>query len=122
MLAAAGATTEMLGATSSTPQLLACLHRLTERTQRYFESVPALSAGIRDMRLACEVAVIDTLAHKLLGVLKERDPLRDRVHLGKGTLLVTMIAAVAGTAIRRLMPGAGEEVRSRDGRSQDVRS
>jgi len=116
MLAAAGADTAMLGAASSTPQLLACLHALTARTQRYFDSTPALAAGIRDTRLSCEVAVIDAMARKLLGVLAERDPLRDRVHFGKGTLIATMIAAVAGTFVRRLIPGSGAHHRSQDAR------
>lgn len=119
LLASAGANTEMLGAASSSPQLLACLHALTERTQLYFDATPPLAAGIRDMRLSCEVAVIDAMARKLLGVLAERDPLKDKVHFGKGTLIAAMIAAVAGTMIRRLIPGSA--VRSPNGRSQDAR-
>jgi squalene synthase HpnC len=119
MLAAAGAKPEMLGAASSTPQLLACLHALTARTQRHFDSTPALAAGIRDIRLSCEVAVIDAMARKLLVVLAERDPLKDKVHFGKSTLVATMIAAIAGTMVRRLIPGGA--VRSPNARSQDAR-
>jgi squalene synthase HpnC len=116
MLAAAGAKTEMLGAAASTPQLLTCLHALTARTQRYFESTPALAAGIRDMRLSCEVAVIDAMARKLLGVLAERDPLKDKVHFGKGTLIATMITAVVITLARRIAPRGASHARSQDAR------
>lgn len=117
ILTAAGATTEMLGAPASSPQLLACLRALTERTQRYFETVPALSAGIRDTRLACEVAAIDALARKLLGVLKERDPLKDKVHSGKGAMLATTIGAVVSTLTRRIVSGSAAHHRSQDVRS-----
>ncbi len=84
MLAAAGATTEALGAAYATPQLLNCLHKLTDRTQTYFDASPQLAGEIKDTRLACEVAVIDALARKLLVILKQRDPLKDKVHLRQG--------------------------------------
>ncbi len=102
MLAAAGATTEMLGTAYATPQLLNCLHKLTDRTQAYFDSSPSLAGEIKDTRLACEVATIDALARKLLVILRQSDPLKDKVHLGKGAMLATMIGAVAGTLIRRV--------------------
>lgn len=105
MLAAAGATTEMLGAAYATPQLLNCLHKLTDRTRVYFESSPSLAGEIKDTRLACEVAAIDALARKLLVILKQRDPLKDKVHLGKAAMLATMIGAVASTLIRRIGSG-----------------
>ncbi|ARP98427.1 squalene synthase HpnC [Pseudorhodoplanes sinuspersici] len=106
MLAAAGATTAMLGAAYATPQLLNCLHRLTDRTQVYFDASPSLAGEIKDTRLACEVAAIDALARKLLAILKQGDPLKDKVHLGKGAMLATMITAVAGTLVRRVGSGS----------------
>ena len=106
MLAAAGATTEALGADYSTPQLLNCLHKLTDRTQIYFDASPQLAGEIKDTRLACEVAVIDALARKLLVILKQSDPLKDKVHLRKGTMLATMIGAVACTLVRRIGSGS----------------
>ena len=112
MLAAAGATTEDLGAAYATPQLLNCLHKLTERTQLYFDASPSLAGEIKDTRLACEVATIDALARKLLAILKQSDPLKDKVHLGKGAMLMTMIAAVAGTLVRRIGSGGGMQHRS----------
>ena len=105
MLATAGATTEMLRAAYATPQLLNCLHKLTGRTQAYFDASPSLAGEIKDTRLACEVAVIDALARKLLVILKQRDPLKDKVHLGKSAMIATMVSAVAGTLLRRLGSG-----------------
>ncbi len=116
MLTAAGAATEMLGAAYATPQLLNCLHKLTDRTQIYFDASPSLAGKIRDTRLACEVATIDALARKLLTILKQGDPLKDKVHLGKGAMLATMVAAVAGTLLRRLGPGDRIQRRSQSAR------
>ena len=65
----------------------------------------ALADAIVDTRLACEVAVIGSLAHKLLALLKQKDPLADKVHLGRGALMATMLGAVTKTLARRLMPG-----------------
>jgi len=116
MLAAAGATTEDLGAAYATPQLLNCLHKLTGRTQAYFDASPSLAGEIRDTRLACEVAAIDALARKLLAILKRSDPLKDKVHLSKGAMVMTMIAAVTGTLIRRIGSGGGMQRRSQGAR------
>ena len=65
-LAANGAVTEALSASASSPQLLACLHQLARRTENYFNTQPPLADEIADTRLACEVAVIGSLAHRLL--------------------------------------------------------
>jgi len=116
MLAAAGASTDMLGAAYATPQLLNCLHKLTERTQTYFASSPSLAGEIRDTRLACEVAAIDALARKLLVMLKQRDPLKDKVHLSKGAMIATMIGAVAGTLVRRIGSGGAMQRGSQSAR------
>jgi squalene synthase HpnC len=112
-----GATTEELAQGRSSPALLACLHDLAHRTSRYFDTQPALADEIRDTRLACEVAVIDALARRLLGVLQSSDPLSDKVHLSRATLLATMAGSVTRTLVRRLLP-RGTSYR----RTQDIRS
>lgn len=116
-LRAHGATIEALAASRSSPALLACVHDLTQRTARYFDTQHALSEEIRDTRLACEVAAIDALARRLLGILQHADPLADKVHLSRATLLAVMTGAVAKTLARRLLPG-GSALR----RAQDIRS
>ena len=60
------------------------------------------SAGIDDIRLALEVAVIQTFAERLVGLLGRRDPLSERVHLGK--------AGVAGFGLLGLLWGATRRV------------
>jgi phytoene/squalene synthetase len=103
-LAANGAVTEALSASASSPELLACLHQLARRTEEYFDTRPSLADQIADTRLACEVAVIGSLANKLLALLKQCDPLADKVHLGRGASITTMTGAVIKTLVRKLVP------------------
>jgi phytoene/squalene synthetase len=97
-LAAAGARTENLGREAATPELRRCLLALTERTSRLLDDSAVFSARIRDFRLAMEVAVIQSLARRLIALLMKRDPLSERVHLGKG--------AVAGVGVLGVLAGA----------------
>jgi hypothetical protein len=56
---------------------------------------------VRDFRLGLEIAVIQAFADKIVGMLKVRDPLSDRVHLNKPELLAQSIGAITGEMIRR---------------------
>ena len=116
-LAANGAVTEALSASASSPELLVCLHQLAQRTEEYLDARPPLADEMADTRLACEVAVIGSLAHRLLALLKQRDPLADKVHLGRGALIATMTGAVTRTLVRRLVPRAASQRRPQDLRS-----
>jgi squalene synthase HpnC len=100
--AEAGATVETLGAARATPALLGCIHKLAQRTGGLLRESWPFSAGIDDMRLALEVAVIQTFAERLVGLLGRRDPLSERVHLGK--------AGVAGFGLLGLLWGASRRV------------
>jgi squalene synthase HpnC len=82
-LARAGARVEDLGQQRSSPALLACLHGLAGRTAELLSESSDFPRLIRDRRLALEVSVIETLARHLVGLLQVRDPLSERVHLGK---------------------------------------
>ncbi len=113
-LLANGTNVEALAAPKSTPQLLAAIHQLTDRTERYFNTRPVLADETRDARLACEVAVIDSLARRLLGILKQSDPLADKVHLGRGSLVATMISATLRTLWRRISPPGNAHRRQQD--------
>ena len=100
-LAAAGATVEDIGRDAATPALRRCLVTLAERTGRLLDESAAFSPQIKDFRLAMEVAVIQSLARRLVGLLMRRDPLSERVHLGKGAVAgVGLLGIVAGTAGR----------------------
>jgi len=100
-LAAAGATVEDLGRDAATPALRRCLTVLAERTGRLLDDSAAFSTRIKDFRLAMEVAVIQSLARRLVAVLMQRDPLSERVHLGRGAVAgVGILGIIAGTAGR----------------------
>lgn len=103
-LAANGASVEMLSEPSAPPPLLASLHQLAARTEAYLDTLPPLAGEIRDARLACEVAAISALARKLLALLRSADPLADKVHLPRASLIKTMMGASATTLLRRALP------------------
>ena len=82
-LAANGAVTEALSASASSPELLVCLHQLAERTEDYLDAQPPLAdeisghpAGLRGRRRS------DRWPTGCSRLLKQRDPLADKVHLG----------------------------------------
>jgi len=100
--AQSGATVEELGAERASPALCSCIRGVALRTGHLLRASRSFSAGIDDTRLALEVAVIQTFAEHLTGLLERRDPLSERVHLGK--------AGVAGFGLLGLLWGASRRV------------
>ena len=100
-LAATGASVEQLGAGKSSPQLLQCLHALAVRTETLLNESKSLAASVRDFRLGLEISVIQAFADKIVSMLKVRDPLSERVHLGPLELLVHSFGGIAGEIARR---------------------
>ena len=99
--AACGTAVEALAAPQATPALLTCLHGLAARTERLLAESDDFAAMIADWRLGLEVSVINTLAHRLTRMLMQRDPLRDRVHLGApGVAGYTLLGMLAGLSRR----------------------
>jgi squalene synthase HpnC len=82
-LAAAGASADELGAKRASPALRACLAGLAKRTQALLRQSAALSLQVNDARLALEISVIQSVAERLVAMLIARDPLSERVHVGK---------------------------------------
>jgi hydroxysqualene synthase len=100
-LAASGTNTEAIGADRASPALLDCLHKLTARTEQLLGDSDDFAGSINDMRLGLEVSVITTLAHRLTRMLMVRDPLSQRVHLGKPAAIgLTLLGVLQGTARR----------------------
>jgi len=97
-----GASVDELGAGHASASLLQCIHQLASRTGALLRDSKAFSASIEDTRLALEVAVIQTFAERLVRLLAQRDPLSERVHLGK--------AGVAGFGVLGLLWGATRRV------------
>jgi len=98
LLAAQGVAVEALDARQASPALLAVLHGLAERTERLLTESDVFPLLINDRRLALEVSVINTLAHRLTRLLMARDPLSDRVHLS--------VPAVAGLTLLGILHAA----------------
>jgi hydroxysqualene synthase len=107
-LAASGASVEALGETRASPALLDCLHRLAQRTESLLADSDVFSGLISDWRLGLEVAVINTLAHRLTGMLMTRDPLCERVHLRAPAVAGLTIAAALAATTRRLARRAAD--------------
>jgi hydroxysqualene synthase len=102
VLAAHGVGVEALGEPQASPPLLAALHGIAQRTQQLLSESDVFPLLINDRRLALEVSVINTLAHRITRLLKERDPLRGGVHLSKPLIAGLTLAGVIGGAVRRL--------------------
>jgi squalene synthase HpnC len=102
-LAAAGATVEELGLKRASPSLLQCLHALAVRTETLLDEGKSLSAEVKDLRLGLEVSVIQAFADKIVRLLKVRDPLSERVHLGSLELLAYSLGGMASETTRRAL-------------------
>ncbi len=100
-LAAHGVPVEALAAVRATPGLRACLAELAERTQSLLREGATLPYLIADTRLALEIAAIHRLAGILADGLRRRDPLSERVHLGRPGFALAALAGVAACLVRR---------------------
>jgi phytoene/squalene synthetase len=100
--AATGCPVEALAADRSSPALTGCVRALALRTGALLRTSRPFSPSIDDTRLALEVAVIQTLAERLVGLLSRRDPLCERVHLGKAGVAGYGLLGLSWGAIRRV--------------------
>jgi squalene synthase HpnC len=105
-LAANGLTVEALAAPRATPALMRCIGDLAKRTGTLLDESRPFALQIKDRRLAMEVAAIQSLAERLVGVLQTRDPLSERVHLSKPQMLLTGLTGAVGALSRRLFSRA----------------
>ncbi len=102
-LAAAGVAVEVLGEERASPALRDCLRALAVRTEGLLDESRVFASLIRDARLAMEVSVIQTLAERLIAVLQRRDPLSERVHLGKGGMAAAAFAGISKALLGRVV-------------------
>lgn len=101
LMEAKGASVEMLALDRASPQMIACIRELADKTGRLLEQSHALGPQVRDRRLALEIAVIQSFAARILALLKTRDPLSETVHLSKLQMAGSAMAALAGGVVRR---------------------
>ena len=83
---------------------------LAGKTEQLLNEGRPLASQVRDFRLGLEIAVIQSFADRIVRMLTARDPLSERVHLGKGELLAFTLAAVAAETARR---AAGQHPQSK---------
>ncbi|HEY8066761.1 MAG TPA: squalene synthase HpnC [Methylosinus sp.] len=103
MLAANGASVDMLAAERASPPLAATLRALAERTQQLLKESAPFADRIVDTRLALEVGAIQRLAETLTARLRLADPLSETVHASKSQYLLTALAGAGTTLLRRLV-------------------
>jgi hydroxysqualene synthase len=96
-----GLTVEALARPRASPELRRCLGELAERTSGLLDDSEPFSALVADLRLGLEIAVIQRLARTLTRMLKQRDPLSERVHLKPvGAITLSLIAMTQGMGRR----------------------
>jgi squalene synthase HpnC len=109
-LAANGLTVDILDQLKGTPAFKRCLNGLLDGTSALLMQSRPLAAMVRDTRLAMEIAAIQKLAERLVGVLGKHDPLSEKVHLSKTGMLLTVASAAAGALSRKLWMRAAPAV------------
>lgn len=96
-----GATVDDLKAPRSSPALLACFRELAARTETLMVESETLAGHVADIRLGCEISVIQTFSWQILKLLKVRDPLSENVHLSKPAMARFALLGMAGGLWRR---------------------
>ncbi|MGM4917149.1 squalene synthase HpnC [Tardiphaga sp. 813_E8_N1_3] len=100
------ASVEDLKQAKASPALLACIRELVAKTEALMHESETLTVHIADVRLGCDVAVIETFAWQILKMLKVRDPLSEKVHLSKASMAGYALAGIAGGLWRRATTSA----------------
>jgi squalene synthase HpnC len=95
----------------ASPALRDYLAVLTARTAALLEMSSGLDAAVNDPRLGLEISVIQTMAARLIAILRRRDPLSEPVHLGRVGTAAFAIRGVATGLLRRLRPAATPKAR-----------
>jgi squalene synthase HpnC len=103
-LAAAGLDVRALGEAKGSLAFRGVIAGLALRTAALLSAARPLHPAVRDLRLALEIGVIQTLAEDLNGKLLRRDPLSEKVHHSRiGALGIALTGAV-GALAGRLSP------------------
>ena len=99
-LAAEGESVEALAGARASPGLRRVLDRCLEGTESLLEEARKLPGQLRNRRLAFESGAIVALAERLTAMLRGRDPLAERVALGKPAALIVAAGGVLRTLVR----------------------
>ncbi len=112
-----GASVEDLKKPVATPQFRACLDDLCERVSNLLHDSAVFSGQIGNRGLSLEVALIQRLAERLLGILQTHDPLSERVHIGKFEMARLALGTIAHGVSRRLRGGHANAAATASGSS-----
>lgn len=93
-LAAEGLGVESLSAVASPPGLRRVLDRLLDGTDELLNTAAPLAGRMKSRRLAMETAAIQAIARKLAAELRRRDPLAERVKLGRIGYVMCMLEGI----------------------------
>lgn len=106
VLAAHGASVEMLGEPRAPAPVRATIVDLARRTQGLLAESAVFPTQVRNLRLAMNVGAIQKLSEKLTAGLLARDPLSEKVHASKAGFATTALLAAGGVVLRRVNPFA----------------
>jgi len=104
-LAAAGLQVTALSAPAASPALRGVIVDLAGRTMALLDQSRPFAAGVKDGRLAYEVAAIQRLAEDLTLKLMRHDPLSERVHHTKPEMLGLLALAAKDRLVGRSTSG-----------------
>lgn len=82
------------------PALRRVLDRMLDATDPLLDRARPLPRGLRSRRLAMEAAAILAIARRLAALLRERDPLAERVRLGRMAYLSCIVRGVRRGLLR----------------------
>ncbi|MFT5538626.1 MAG: squalene synthase HpnC [Alphaproteobacteria bacterium] len=100
----AGLSPDVLGAAEAPAPLRMVITGLAARAGDLLEAGRPLIYELKDRRLALEVAVIHRLAESLIGMLRTRDPLSQKIHHGRARFMGLCLAGAAQGLLGRLWP------------------
>ncbi len=107
----AGATIADLDRPQATPGLRRVLDRCLDGVEALLVQARPFPVALRSRRLAMESAVIVRIAERLTAELRRRDPLAERVVLGRSAFLVCGLQGVMGLFARRIVGPATATLR-----------
>ncbi|MEQ9200218.1 MAG: squalene synthase HpnC, partial [Rhodospirillales bacterium] len=100
-LTAGGGNIESLGRDQASPALRQAIDRTLDHTEELMTIARTLPGRLTSRRLAMESAAIVRIADRLIGHLRRRDPLRERVKLSKPEYLYCMVCGVFAVLLKK---------------------
>jgi squalene synthase HpnC len=107
-LSVCGADVGQLTGKVSSPGLRKTLNRLLDETDALMADARRLPSSLKDFRLRAESATIVRLADRMIGELRRRDPLAERVKPRKRDFVLSAMEGIGWSAMLGLRRGGGK--------------